>query len=446
MKSMLSAFFIASLTFALNLYTDIFVPFDRAALLLTNTFAIDVAQQKEQSKHIHAGFRVRELNPERLSHPNSPVVMTIEQEIFDRHYGGITPLDRCRFADSVIPVLATDPKLLFIDFDLSPLAYPTEAFEACQKKLDAVLDKYADTLLLIEPLGEHQNDNEKVARWMQDRKAAGNRFASAKINAALGVVLTSSAYENSVSNAATRFLNNSKAGSDTPKSGSISSSTPINYAGLGRFHDIKNLSAESLHDKVIFLGGTYGNDDYHITPIGEKTPGIDIQAYEYATTLKPLVNNNGLTIIAYFMDVMIAFLVAFIMNFFWKMHIDLANHKNEFFKEFAFIFYFLVIVAGATITLLFMWLAGLLLQGKLYGWQIWISPFPIIITVIFDGMVDNLLQHIEELKEKLKIFEAVETVIEESQSKYLVTLQRLKTAVAVVVILLFPFGITLFGS
>jgi hypothetical protein len=158
--------FIVALDMFVSNYTPLFIPFDRAALALTNSTVIQASLNTED-KNIYNGLRWREL--ENFAHPNAPILLTIEEETFDKEYGGISPIDRCKLAESIGPVLETNPKILFIDFDLSPLQYsndlleeslskevvnsqyPKNNYQYCQKKLETILYKNSDRIVLIEP-------------------------------------------------------------------------------------------------------------------------------------------------------------------------------------------------------------------------------------------------------------------------------------------------------
>ena len=216
--------FIVALGMYIQNNTQLFVPFDRAALLLTNSTVID-KKASDQEINLVSGLRWREL--ENFKHPDAPVLLTIEQKTYDEYYGGTAPIDRCKIADAIQPVLSADPKALFLDFDLSPLQNPDKEFRACQDKLDRLLYENSTRLVLIEPF----NQTNIASRWKDKLQKNGLVFATAKMNASLGLVLTSSASTNSVA----RTLHNKVYNCTENLCGdeNIQNTSPINYAGLG---------------------------------------------------------------------------------------------------------------------------------------------------------------------------------------------------------------------
>lgn len=387
----LTVLFIVAIEMLIQNYTPFFVPFDRAALALTNSTVID-HNLMDQAGSIRSGLRWREL--EQFDHPDAPVLLTIEQTTYDNHYAGISPIDRCKLADAVQPLLATNPKVLFIDFDLSPLEiignqnsnfqttqqgiattqYPQNQFQTCQDKLDKILYQYGHKLVLLEPF----QTTPHTIEWQKNLETNGVKFASAQMNASLGLIITSSTNPNSVAKALNKKVSSC---SDQECQEDVTNATPINYAGLGKFEDIDPERTTFHENKVIFLGGTYGIDDHHITPIGENTPGIMIQAYDYASTLKPFANNIWVQIATFFIELTLAILIMNILKRLWDIYIRYETSCIPLKHELAIFISMAIYLVSGALAYGSLILAGWLLRGELLGVQIWISPVPIILAI-----------------------------------------------------------------
>jgi len=390
-KINLAIIFILAVEMYIQTFTSFFIPFDRAALALTNSTVINF-NAEDNNGTIHSGLRWRELK--NFNHPDAPVLLTIEQSTFDHHYGGISPIDRCKFADAINPVLATNPKVLFIDYDLSPLQidrseqqiiqeaenntiitqYPQDQFKICQEKLNQTLLKYGEKIILIEPF----SDSQDILAWGKNLEQHGVKFASAKMNSSLGMVVTTSTHPNSVAKVINDKITQCGLKQCTED---IMTTSPINYTGLGKFEDIDPENTTFDSNKVIFIGGTYGIDDHHVTPIGENTPGIMIQAYDYASSLKPFSNAIWVQILTFLFELIFATLILNILQKLWQWYINCETSENPLKVELAVFVSIIIYIISGLLAWLSLYIAGWLLRGEFWGIQIWISPVPIILAI-----------------------------------------------------------------
>ncbi|MDP3587052.1 MAG: CHASE2 domain-containing protein [Sulfuricurvum sp.] len=390
-KINLTIIFILAVEMYIQTSTSFFVPFDRAALALTNSTVINF-DAEDNNGTIHSGLRWREL--QNFNHPDAPVLLTIEQSTFDHHYGGISPIDRCKFADAINPILATNPKVLFIDYDLSPLQidrseqqimqdgenntiitqYPQHQFKICQEKLNQTLFKYGEKIILIEPF----SDSQDILSWKKNLEQHGVKFASAKMNSSLGMVVTTSTHPNSVAKVINDKITQCGLAQCTED---IMTTSPINFAGLGKFEDIDSENTTFDPNKVIFIGGTYGIDDHHITPIGENTPGIMIQAYDYASSLKPFSNAYWVQILTFLFELIFATLILNILQKLWQWYINYETSENPVKVQLAVFVSIIIYIISGLLAWISLYIAGWLLRGDPFGIQIWISPVPIILAI-----------------------------------------------------------------
>jgi len=379
--------FIASVVFLLHHFTTVFLPFDYMALHLNTALALDEKKLDKQynskvsENKFSSKFIVKKLEN---SDQYTPIVLLYDQNKFNYRFKGITPLDRCILANDLKYILEAGPKVLAIDIDLSPLEYADKNYETCQKKLNKILIKHNNKIVLVEPI----NENEKALKWKKQLEENGILFANPNIIASLGIVLNKNPFANSLAKivygkVSSRYLNERLHHEEKEENFHIE---PINYYTAGRFINGKD-DKTSLKNKVVFLGGSYGVGDLYLTPIAINVPGVIIHAYDYFSNLHPIETEGLVNLLAFLLDVSFAFIVGFIMKKMWGKYIILLKRKETF--------SYIIIVGNFFILLIFAFF-GIFLASVLLKWNIWFSPIPIIIGVFIDGIISALVEQLEE--------------------------------------------------
>lgn len=380
-RSFLVGLFAASLGFAVEVETSLFNTINNTSLFLTQATGIGVDNNPNEAASPCLNLQ---LNCEQVTRTtadendsissNLPVVLTIDQTEFDSQLFGISPIDRCYMAEK-IKLIAPDAKLLFIDYDVSPLVNPNPEYTQCQNSLDQVLDHFGEKLVLIEPL-VNQN-NQLKHQWKNTRQANGVTFAAANLNKQFGFVVEQSSLSNSVARTVYR---------KAIEENELSEPSLIDFNHLS----IDELKTTSLKNRVVFLGGTYGFEDRHTSPWGSGTHGIHLQALDYASYLYPVTTGGQgewkVNLIDYGLDLAIAFIVLLIMGSIWTgYHKWRMPTQGGCKNELAFVFVIIAVVVFGVLAML----AAILTGWILIEHQIWIEPIPIMLGIFIDGIINR---------------------------------------------------------
>lgn len=394
--------FLASLVFIIHHTTTWFTPFDSAALHL-NTAVQSYSQPIQESVPVHRGPFVWNELPNSSS--SNPVVLTYDQTTFDNKFKGIHPLDRCLLNEHLNDIFRLEPKVVTIDIDLSPLKYPNEEYKSCQLALDQTLDHFASKVVLIHPVHDNTmalDDNTK--QWMEQRQKHGVSFANPKVESALGIVINRSSYVNSIGFVTANKFKDIHEYEEVSLTAKHEHKNPINFIKAGNFTVLKADQNAVLKNRVVFLGGTFGIDDYYLTPLNDKVPGVMIHAYDYYSILHPIEVHGKVSFFALIIDIIFALVVGFLMSFVWTSYIKkVKEDKTESIAFFAFPFIILPLLVGFSII-------GLAASAFMLSHSIWISPIPILIAIFIDGLLSKLMDEALHKEEKEK---------EKEEKKYL---------------------------
>lgn len=396
-----SALFIASLVFILHHTTNVFMPFDSAALHLNTAFSKKTDLESQNTLTHRGPFVWMELES-KSDHKYSPVLLTYDQSTYENSFKGMSPLDRCVLNDNLLDVLKLNPKVLAIDLDLSPLKNPDKHYKICQDILDRTLDTYANKFVLIHPIPNRQMEtDETTQKWLIDRRRSGIVFANPKIESSLGIVINTSPYEDSLAKNIANKIGDPHHHFDIENLKS-EHKNPINYLEAGPFRILSINDQATISNRPVFIGGTFGIDDYYLTPIGENIPGVMIHAYDFFSAFEPVKTHGWTNVWALLLDVATAIIVGFAMTYIWSKYLIIINKNKDY--------SFLAFIAVMLILAIFM-LVGMVISVIFLKMNIWISPIPILIAVFFDGIISALINQSLSEKEKEKEKESCYVII-----------------------------------
>lgn len=387
-NELLTVLFVASLFFLIHHKTTLFTPFDFITLHLNINILSSpkIIKNNEDLYYYKGSFLVYKLE-KHLNSKTSPIVLIYDQNIYDKKFNGISPLDRCILAEDFSSIFKENPKIVAVDIDLSPLEKPRQR-NKCQEKLDNILIKNANKtkIVLIKPL-RISNITEK---WMAKMKKNNISFADSIITSSLGIVLNRSLSPDSLGQVVYEKILNKKTHINKTHHSEFHI-LPINYTEAGHFKIATQ--GISLKDKVLFIGGSYGIEDKFLTPLDENVPGVMIHAYDYFSAIHPVKTTGIVNLIAYTLDVVFAITVGFIMKKLWGIYINLLKKQiKSSYLFFLFIFFILFVFI----------VIGILVASYMLKFNIWISPIPIIIAVFFDGIVNSLIEQFKEQNKEYK--------------------------------------------
>jgi hypothetical protein len=277
--------------------------------------------------------------------PGAPAVVLLTEADFVTRYGERAPLDRCILAGDIEKLLAKSPRLLAVDFDLSPLARPTETERACQSRLDGLLDRHAPRLVLLAPFPTRADAllNAKH-EWMRDRCRAGVSFADGTLDTSMGMVIEYADGEHGAMR--TRLAEQLHEGADDAICREVAGASgphanpwlqeerhpageareperlPINFSAAMRRLAVFPFESESfnrlatLEGRPVVFGGDWGRDDSFLTPIGPLA-GATIHGAKLVSLEKPITVSGWRGLAC---DIAIGLCFAWLVQGFWTCY------------------------------------------------------------------------------------------------------------------------------
>lgn len=365
----------------------------------------------------------------------TPSVLLIDDEAFEGRFRERSPLDRGELARLLEEIRAAAPRLLVVDLDLSPGPAPTTEESRAQSALDDALRAFApNQLLLATPLPSRSYDLALLRlRWMHELCAAGARFAHTALFHSGAYVLRYDPTLPSLGTVAARmgevqqddriaepepcelvaeqmrdierdgagaraqpgeparqrtlgaayFLQAPPSAAYYIDNGQARQLAPINF-GFERFVRRYCLSAGAANDdcatfddgaakdQVVFLGGAWGEEDLHPTPVGRRE-GVTLHAAGFHSEQVPVSSRfRPLATVAEFV---LGLIVAFVMGSVWSGYFRALYAEPQTLQR-------------ITTRYAYAGLAALLVVGTLWviaqssGWLmqhgVWLDPLPLL--------------------------------------------------------------------
>ena len=151
---------------------------------------------------------------------------------------------------------------------------------------------------------------------------------------------------------------------------------------------------ETLHDKVVFFGARYGEQDRFLT-LREEMYGVELHALGYASG----VNGEGIIVVerritgrlsSVALDLLVAFLFGTLITHIWRQYFALHGRgRPEFDRERAFGHIILLGLLFFALVYVCLWASLILLTDH----GIWVSPVPIAIGMLIESFtVGSLME------------------------------------------------------
>ena len=408
--------FLASIVFFIHHKTDLLKPFDDMSVTLINICSAS-SENKTQNLSDLKGTPIFKVVPssDNRREEHEFYVMLISKCAYLNKFLGVSPLDRCALSEILTDILDKDPQVLAIDIDLSPIYSNNRDskiytyYQNCQRELDRILKSHAKKtkIILIDPskfqeLNVNSSERnvstsclsswkEEIEKWKKEMEKAGIDFADPTVFTSLGIALYYPINSPSLGKEVAEYLEAGREDSHEHHHSKI----PINFkVKVEKVTDITNHS-------VVFFGGAYSSLDKFETPIG-KFPGVFIHAFGALSILNP-TKESGL--LAYAADVAIAILTFIVINYILLRSFDVRSFderkkrdKNilkdilSCIRDFFYNTYSVVLLA--VFCIVFISLVLTIVLYKHFG--ILISPIPIVIGVLLDGLFGIILENLEK--------------------------------------------------
>lgn len=353
-----------------------------------------------------------------------PVVLVMDETHWQERYFEQSPLDRCIMAEDLGLILARAPRMIAVDFDLSPSLRPADA--ACQTTLDTLLDNNSSRLVLLSPIKVSAQRLIRQKRdWMLARCKAGGVFADGGLELSLGMVIDSvpsndriaevvrqrsgSSICASLSSAAgvakwlVRAGDSDAADDDALKTtgGAVEpvEAAAINFAlfrGIAHKVSIDELTKSTIADwpqRDVFFGGDYGSakEDRFGTPIGP-LPGIAVHAARRVSLDHPVAELHPAA--GFAADILIAFVFSLGIAVFWRGYARFRVSREAAERQLASVMVVGFVIFYALLVFLFFQLSI-----DLFAAGILIVPLVIAVSMLVDGFITGPIAAILKLVE-----------------------------------------------
>lgn len=360
---------------------------------------------------------------------NPPILVVVDDQQYESQFHQRSPLARDQIADILATILAQHPKTLAIDFDLSP--GPNEDLHA-RRRLDELLASYASgnrqaedvssrnttmgtTIVLVtpEPVTTPSLIEKKVD-WMQRLCAKGIEFARADLITSQGIVLARRTDWNDLASEAYRSTAlSSQLVSEEPKqhlsnricdenlylyvakaaptrNGRLRFDSenvePINFNYLKNppllRATVANLTANAgdMRGRVVFFGGTYGNSDRYLTPLGAHS-GVSLHAAVfYSHGARVMLTPH---LVGYLCDIVLGLMVGWLFSLCWRCYFGFPHKAGLAELRVPLLLVTLIILAGL------MYLSIQASAWLLSNYSIWLSPAPMLIGMLIDTLLSK---------------------------------------------------------
>lgn len=358
------------------------------------------------------------------SDPDTPIVLTVGETMFETTFRQSAPLDRALLARSLEQVAQRQPGLVVVDLDLSP--GPDGAPDAAaQDELDATLIRLAAQhrvrfeLAAPLPVTSEGLRRQKFA-WMQKLCGAGLVFAQTELVLSQAAVLRYDAEYAGLGQTAARiwaqpdralegplcnlvasgeryavFLSTLSRAMPAAPARNFERQRPIEASFLrSSASDPRPIdaldgagSAPDLAGRPVFIGANFNPGDDFLTAWGER-PGVAIHAGIFVSERHPITPlSHG---IAFVLDVAIGMLAGALFHFTWHRYAlaERSIHETQGSPWRAYGVTRLWLLGNFALLGLVV-LGFLFLAGRLFGYNIWLNPGPILIAVFFKNLLGS---------------------------------------------------------
>ncbi len=370
----------------------------------------------------------------------SIVVVGIEETRYAQYYDRITPLPRCKLRDDLRIIFNQNPRLVAIDLDLSPTILNQNSSRKeplkldlsasqCEEGITRDLEKQRIPVVLLTPRALPEENFERYApakhEWMR-RLCASEHIMFAEpflpVNwgavtqyyrspSSFGVVVDAVARNKTEFVRApcrvlglpkygyqkNKYLSDKRAGDATEenltRADEATEENSLRRIHFSKFHKYVSQvrwegggTLNGLKGKAVLFGARYGQEDLHVTPLGDMH-GVDIHGAAAASELDPV---RDLDLMNIFLDVGLGIGFGVVVHFFWKRYFDssIRGSPVAYWWLVSFVLAYAIVVMGAACV------AFLLLNA----WGVWLSPISMAIGMFVDGF---LVGGVERAREKL---------------------------------------------
>jgi hypothetical protein len=391
------------------------------------------------------------------------VVVGIDDERYKHYYLERRPLNRCLLAKDLELIYKKAPSLVAIDLDLSPMAEPQSEEERnlyewgntlrCQEELNTLIKKnqQTTTTILIRPLKTESSEinqwDKKLRQWIADISDPAEKVSSEKnydqidgslaenvkskihiadpeLPSEFGITLKFFDQFDTLANTAGRLWcketdqnifeaqcrsleekPKEPAGTDNLKLINFQAINSITEHSKGIIQNSEILIKNQVIDegKIIFFGARFkhNNEDLFLTAKG-KQYGVDLHAAAFLTLFNTVIDHESKmnNFLKFGIDIFMGLSFGLVISYFWKKYFDFRLHSSSVKRLLAP--YWIIGLFGMVIVLILA-LFPLSLHF-LDQWELWASPIPIAIGMLFEsfvfGSVTQVLQRQHKINHK----------------------------------------------
>lgn len=322
----------------------------------------------------------------------SNVVVLLNNEIFEKEFNSISPLNKKKLSLLLEKILIQKPDKVIFDLDISP----DYDFGQKEKQNENILyekliqySKEVDILLPFIFIAQTQENKDTKIKWFKNMCKNNISFGMPFISNEIGSVLQYKNYKNHISlfdkenkNTICSEYKNEKdllnlAIKNELSKYNESKNYPINYQKISNstieISSINELKNYNFKDKIVYIGGGYGYDDKYLTPHGEKYGVEVLNAITYSNSHK--IDHAGIFINILFFDLIIGMSFGLIITLILKYRsINDLTLSKLFFCNIGLI---LIVIVYLIISMYFSAYA-------FHNFYIWMNPIPLLIGMFID--------------------------------------------------------------
>jgi CHASE2 domain-containing sensor protein len=353
-------------------------------------------------------------------------LVAIDNITYETKYQDKSPLYRCALHDHLAAIYAAHPEVVVIDIDLSPALWlrtldPEAEESKCEKQLYDLIRNQAGKgtyNILMTPFHSAQEPTDpslNKTSWQRfmsaDRSETPKRisehikFADPQLPIEFGVLLRHHTKTDSLSVAAKNIAADPRIEANDhthPREEKEYIDPRIYRTGINIFplndfdknpdksdnltdalrKALDKITEISQRKRVVFFGGTYGQSDVWITPLG-KVYGVEAHAAAYAS--ERITSHHFAEFIG---DWLMAILFAMLIAFCWDKFFTYRIVENACIRQLArFIPLLLFFVVG--VITVFFWRVSVLV---LTTFAVWLSPIATVVGMLIDSFVSGSVE------------------------------------------------------
>ncbi|WP_171016570.1 CHASE2 domain-containing protein [Pseudomonas sp. D(2018)] len=336
-------------------------------------------------------------------------VVLIDALTHETRYGERSPLNRCELLTDLDAIYKAKPKVVVIDFDLSPSPLveqisktqshqkpPSRTELDCQEGLYRLIEtQTATNTVLMEPFemlveaSENKNREWKgrMAKTCDSKQNGRVCFGDPSLRLSYGLLTRFPCNNQGLAGQALKL----SSPPSLPKCLKESKDTfelinplqillglaPVPISSI-RQQQALPPQASTVLNGVVFFGGGYGSSDTFLTPLGNLY-GVEIHAAAYMSLQRPASDFDHY--VSFALEILLALMFGMVIRACWKHYFDRRFSECPLPRQQSFLF--VLLLSAAFISLVILSIIASLIILAAFDW--WLTPLPIAVGMLIES-------------------------------------------------------------